>query len=135
MPISNNYPFEQLSASQDCVRNAGAGTPTFQMEAQRNADLTGDALPAKPSITTAVITERKGCQIVCFRTKNPDVGVFWRALDWKVLKYFVSIWNILQTFGIFYDHLVHFVLIWYIFMFSASCTEKNLATLIYHPIP
>jgi hypothetical protein len=24
-------------------------------------------------------------------------------------------WNILQTFGIFYDHLVQFVFTWYIF--------------------
>jgi hypothetical protein len=28
---------------------------------------------------------------------------------------FLAIWNILQTFGIFYEHLVHFPLIWYIF--------------------
>jgi hypothetical protein len=27
----------------------------------------------------------------------------------------MAIWNILRTFGIFYDHLVHFVFIWYIF--------------------
>jgi hypothetical protein len=33
----------------------------------------------------------------------------------KMLIYFVAIWNILQTFGIFYDHLVHFVFSWYIF--------------------
>jgi hypothetical protein len=25
------------------------------------------------------------------------------------------IWNILQAFGTFYDHLVHFVFIWHIF--------------------
>jgi hypothetical protein len=29
--------------------------------------------------------------------------------------YDMATWNILQTFGIFYDHLVHFVFIWYIF--------------------
>jgi hypothetical protein len=32
-----------------------------------------------------------------------------------MLIYFMAIWNILQTFGIFYDHMVHFVFIWYIF--------------------
>jgi hypothetical protein len=32
-----------------------------------------------------------------------------------MLIYFIAIWNILQTLGIFYDHLVHFMLIWYIF--------------------
>jgi hypothetical protein len=25
----------------------------------------------------------------------------------------MAIWNILQTFGIFYDHLVHFLRFWY----------------------
>jgi hypothetical protein len=35
-------------------------------------------------------------------------------------------WNILLTFVIFYDHLVHFVRIWYIF---SSCPKKYLATL------
>jgi hypothetical protein len=57
----------------------------------------------------------------------------------------MAIWNILQTFGIFYDQLVHFVfiwyahfvliwyahfvLIWYIFPVLVACTKKNLATL------
>jgi hypothetical protein len=41
------------------------------------------------------------------------------------------IWNILQTFGIFYDHLVHFVLIWYIFPVLVSCNKKNLAPLVF----
>jgi hypothetical protein len=31
------------------------------------------------------------------------------------LLYFTAIWNILRIFGIFYDHLVHFGFIWYIF--------------------
>jgi hypothetical protein len=61
----------------------------------------------------------RGCQMVYFQTKNPNLGKFWRALEWKMLKYFMTIWNILRTFGIFYDHLVHFVLIWYIF--SSFC--------------
>jgi hypothetical protein len=37
----------------------------------------------------------QGCQIVCFQTQNPDLGKFWRALDWKMFKYFVAIWDIL----------------------------------------
>jgi hypothetical protein len=53
--------------------------------------------------------------MVSFQTKNPVLGKFCRALDWKMLIYFMAIWNILQTLGIFYDHLVHFVSIWYIF--------------------
>jgi hypothetical protein len=68
--------------------------------------------------------------MVSFQTKNLNLGKFWRILDWKMLIYFMAIWNILQTFGIFYDHLVHFVFIWYIFLVLESCTKKNLATLL-----
>jgi hypothetical protein len=38
-------------------------------------------------------------------------------------------WSILQPFGIFYGHLVYFVVIWYIFTVLGCCTKKNLATL------
>jgi hypothetical protein len=58
------------------------------------------------------------------------LGKFWRALDWKMLFYFLAIWNILHTFWIFYDHLVHFVFMWYIFTVLVSSTKKNLATLL-----
>jgi nitrogen fixation/metabolism regulation signal transduction histidine kinase len=46
-----------------------------------------------------------------------------------MLVYFVAIWNFLWWFGIVYDHLVHFVSIWYVFPVLVSCTKKNLATL------
>jgi hypothetical protein len=62
--------------------------------------------------------------MVCFQTKNPNLGKFWRALDWKLLIYFMAIWNILWRFGIFYDHFVHF------FPALVSYTKKNLATLM-----
>jgi hypothetical protein len=67
------------------------------------------------------------CKMVCIETKNPNLGKFWRALDWTMLIYFIAIWSILRTFGIFHDHLVHFVFIWYIFPVLVSCTKKNLA--------
>jgi hypothetical protein len=38
---------------------------------------------------------------------------------------FMAIWNILQTFGIFYDHFLHFVFIWYIFRFGIMYQEKS----------
>jgi hypothetical protein len=47
-----------------------------------------------------------------------------------MLIYFMAIWKILMTFGIFYDHFVDFVLVWYIFPVLVSCTKKNLATLL-----
>jgi hypothetical protein len=37
----------------------------------------------------------QGCQMVCFQTKNPNLGKFWRATDWKLLIYFMAIGNIL----------------------------------------
>jgi hypothetical protein len=66
--------------------------------------------------------------MVYFKTENPNLGKFWMALDGKML-YFRVMWNILLTFGIFYDHLVYFVFIGFIFPVLISCTEKNLATL------
>jgi hypothetical protein len=68
----------------------------------------------------------QGCQMVCFQTKNPNLGKFWRALDGKMLIYFMANWNILRTFGIFYVHLVEFVFIWYIFSgFGIMHQEKS----------
>jgi hypothetical protein len=70
--------------------------------------------------------------MVCFQTKNPNLGKFWIALYWKMLIYFMAICNISMTFGVFKDHtygtfcvhLVHF------FPILVSYTKKNLATLI-----
>jgi hypothetical protein len=42
----------------------------------------------------------QGCQMVCFQTKNPNLGKFWRVLQWKI--------------GIFCGHLVHFTVFCYI---------------------
>jgi hypothetical protein len=38
----------------------------------------------------------QGCQMVSFQIKNPNLGKFWRALDWKMLIYCMALWNILQ---------------------------------------
>jgi hypothetical protein len=82
----------------------------------------------------------QGCQMVYFQTKNPNLGKFWRALNWTMVIYFMAIWN-----GIFFYHLVHFVFIWYIlgsfvfiwyhFPVLVSCTKKNLATLLLRHVP
>jgi hypothetical protein len=68
--------------------------------------------------------------MVSFQTKNPNLGKFWRDLDWKRFMYFTTIWNILWRFGIFYDHWVHFVFIWYIFSSFGTMYQKNLAALL-----
>jgi hypothetical protein len=53
--------------------------------------------------------------MVYFQSKNPNLGKFWRALDWKMLIYFICRLEYFRTLEIFYDHLVHFVLFGYIF--------------------
>jgi hypothetical protein len=70
--------------------------------------------------------------MVCFQTKNPNLGKFWRVLHWKMLVYifyghfvhFTVFWYILWSFGIVCGHLVNFFPFWYVW------TKKNLATLI-----
>jgi hypothetical protein len=54
------------------------------------------------------------------------LGKFWRASDGKMLICLMAILNILRTFGIFYDHLVHFLFCWYIFSgFGIMYQEKS----------
>jgi hypothetical protein len=69
---------------------------------------------------------RQGCQMVYFQTKNPNLGKFWRAMLCKIFVYFMDIWHILRSIGVFYDHLVHFVVIWYIYPhFGMLCQEQS----------
>jgi hypothetical protein len=68
--------------------------------------------------------------MVSFQTKNLNFGKYWRVFDCKMFIYFMAIWNILRTFGIFYDSLVHFLFIWYIFSGFGFTQQKNLATLV-----
>jgi hypothetical protein len=35
--------------------------------------------------------ENQGCQIVFIHTKNPNLGIFWRAMEWRMLVYFKDI--------------------------------------------
>jgi hypothetical protein len=65
--------------------------------------------------------------MVCFQTKNPNLGKFWRALRlenvyifYGHLEYFKDVWAIVCPFGTFCVDLVHFLV---------SRTNKNLATL------
>jgi hypothetical protein len=46
--------------------------------------------------------------MVCFQTKNPNLGKIIRASDWKMMIYFMAIWNILWAFGIFYGYLEYY---------------------------
>jgi hypothetical protein len=53
--------------------------------------------------------------MVYFQTKNPDLGKIFRALEWKMFSYFMTIRKIKQPFGVSYGRLVLFVVIWYAF--------------------
>jgi hypothetical protein len=48
----------------------------------------------------------QGCQMVYFQTKNLNLGKFGRAMEWKMLVYYMTIWNDLRPFSVIYDHLV-----------------------------
>jgi hypothetical protein len=50
----------------------------------------------------------QGYQMVYFQTQNPSLGKFGRALQWNMSAYFVVIWSILWSFGIFYGELVYY---------------------------
>jgi hypothetical protein len=39
----------------------------------------------------ALAVREQGCQMVCFQSKNPNLGRFWSALGWKMLVYFMVI--------------------------------------------
>jgi hypothetical protein len=64
-----------------------------------------------------------------FQTKNPNLGKFWGALQWKFLAYVKTIWSILRPLEIFYGHLVYIVTIRYSIPNLVNCIKKNLATL------
>jgi hypothetical protein len=68
--------------------------------------------------------------MVNFQTKIPMWGKKFQGLDWKILKYFMAIRDILRPFWIFYDHWVHFVFIRYTFRFWYHALSK-----IWQPCP
>jgi hypothetical protein len=72
--------------------------------------------------------------MVCFQTKNPNFGKIGRVLEYKMLLYFMTFWNILRPFGIIYSLLVCSLWSFGIF-FSVLVywTNKNLATLPHSP--
>jgi hypothetical protein len=48
----------------------------------------------KPCFCSETSFRVQGCQMVCFQTKNPNLGKFSRVLDWKMFIYYMAIWNI-----------------------------------------
>jgi hypothetical protein len=64
----------------------------------------------------AMTTSEQGCQMVCFQTKNPNLGKFLGVLQWKMMV-------------IFYGHLVHFTVFCYI-LWTFDIVRGNL---VYFP--
>jgi hypothetical protein len=62
-------------------------------------------------------TMKQGCQMVHFQTKNPNLGKFWKVLQWKM-----AVLSILLPNCIFYGTLVYFSVL-------VCCTEQNPETL------
>jgi hypothetical protein len=58
--------------------------------------------PITPRLSSSERSHDQGCQMVYFLTKRPNLGKFWRALEWKRFVY------------IFYDHLECITAVWYI---------------------
>jgi hypothetical protein len=64
-------------------------------------------------VSAVIYGQNQGCQTVCYiRTKNANLGKFWRVLQWKMPVHFMAIWSILLPFGIFCCHLVYFTYVW-----------------------
>jgi hypothetical protein len=65
--------------------------------------------------------------MVYFQTQNPNLGKFWRALEWKRLVASLAIWK-LPIMAIWYIlwPLCNLVAIWYICpRFGTWCQEKS----------
>jgi hypothetical protein len=61
-----------------------------------------------------------------FSNQKFQFGNILEGLRWENVDIFLAIWNILRTFGMFYDHLVHFVFLWNIFSdFGIMYQEKS----------
>jgi hypothetical protein len=60
-------------------------------------------------------------------TKDTNLGLFLRALEWKMFVYITAIWYAVWPF------CVHSL--WYFFPFWYVWTKKNLVTLIKHTHP
>jgi hypothetical protein len=46
------------------------------------------------------------------------------ALEWRMLVYFMFIWNIIRSLGLFYNQLIQVVIIWCIFPILVWCIKK-----------
>jgi hypothetical protein len=72
-----------------------------------------------------------------FSNQNPDLGKFWRVLQWKILVFFMSILSTVHILGqnvVFYGHMVHacFGHLVYLSHFGMLHREKSGNTELHH---
>jgi hypothetical protein len=81
---------------------------------------------------------QQGCQMVCFQTKNPNLGTFWRVLHWKMLVYYMDTWSSVRFyghFGIVRGNLVYFSPFWcFIHRKIWHTVEKNVGSACYRQV-
>jgi hypothetical protein len=93
----------------------------FQKVVKVNNHLRGENSPNLVTLVETDIPSKEGspysqcCQMVYFQTKNPNLGKIPKRSCNGRCWYFIIIVSVLQPNGIFYGHLVHLVVIWYIF--------------------
>jgi hypothetical protein len=74
---------------------------------------------------------RRGCQMVYLNTKIPIFGIFWRALEWKILVYYLALWYIwwpfvnFMIFGKFNGHLLNLVNIFVHFLHFGTLYRRK----------
>jgi hypothetical protein len=61
--------------------------------------------PKKKSLFQQTIPRTRVARWFVFKPKFPNLGKFWRAFEWQMLVYFITIWNILWPFGLIYGRL------------------------------
>jgi hypothetical protein len=42
---------------------------------------------------TVSYANNQGYQMVYLHTKNSNLGILWKALEWKMLVYFTAVWS------------------------------------------
>jgi hypothetical protein len=74
--------------------------------------------------------DKQGCPMAYFQSKIFNLGKFWSVLQRKMLVYLIINGSYLRPFGIFWGHLVYFMVFGMYFPVLVCCTKKNLATLL-----
>jgi sulfite exporter TauE/SafE len=65
-----------------------------------------------------IFRPKQGCQMAYFQTKNPNLGKFWRVLQWKMLLHFKALWSCLLPLGMVCGLLIYFMNMYLVHFFS-----------------